>query len=104
MTETAFLGGWSHQQLTTNNQQPTNTPPSKFIRLWVADNGIGISPEHQKRIFRVFERLHGVEAYPGTGIGLAIVYKGVERMGGLVGVESQLGKGSRFWIQLKSVR
>ncbi|WP_016868772.1 sensor histidine kinase [Fischerella muscicola] len=98
------MGGWSHQQLTTNNQQPTNTPPSKFIRLWVADNGIGISPEHQKRIFRVFERLHGVEAYPGTGIGLAIVYKGVERMGGLVGVESQLGKGSRFWIQLKSVR
>ena len=70
------------------------------IRLWVVDNGIGIAPEHQERIFRVFERLHGVEIYPGTGIGLAIVRKGLERMGGRVGVESQLEQGSRFWIQL----
>jgi signal transduction histidine kinase len=49
----------------------------------------------------VFERLHGVETYPGTGIGLAIVQKGVERLGGRVGLESSEGKGSRFWIQLK---
>ncbi|NJL70056.1 MAG: sensor histidine kinase [Microcoleus sp. SM1_3_4] len=75
--------------------------PAKTIRLWVEDNGIGIAPEHQKRIFRVFERLHGIESYPGTGIGLAIVCKGVERMGGRVGVESQLGQGSRFWIELR---
>ncbi len=72
------------------------------VRLWVRDHGIGIAPEHQQRIFRVFERLHGQETYPGTGIGLAIVRKGVERMGGRVGVESQLGKGSRFWIELRS--
>jgi PAS domain S-box-containing protein len=72
------------------------------VRLWVEDNGIGISPEHQKRIFRVFERLHGMETYPGTGIGLAIVRKGIDRMGGSVGVESQLGQGSRFWIELKN--
>ncbi|MCL4471010.1 MAG: ATP-binding protein [Gammaproteobacteria bacterium] len=70
------------------------------VRLWVEDNGIGISPEHQARIFRVFERLHGVETYPGTGIGLAIVHKGAERMGGEAGVESMLGKGSRFWVEL----
>ncbi|MCU0541368.1 MAG: CHASE3 domain-containing protein [Oscillatoriaceae cyanobacterium Prado104] len=75
--------------------------PAKTIRLWVEDNGIGIAPEHQERIFLVFERLHGIESYPGTGIGLAIVCKGVERMGGRVGVESQLGQGSRFWIELR---
>lgn len=73
-----------------------------WVRLWIADNGIGIAPEHQQRIFRVFERLHGQETYPGTGIGLAIVRKGVERMQGQVGVESQLGQGTRFWIDLRS--
>jgi signal transduction histidine kinase len=71
-----------------------------WVRLWVEDNGIGIAPDDHERIFRVFERLHGVDVYPGTGIGLAIVRRGVERMGGRVGVESELGKGSRFWIEL----
>ncbi|BAZ11882.1 two-component hybrid sensor and regulator [Calothrix sp. NIES-4071] len=70
------------------------------VYLWVEDNGIGIAPEHQERIFRVFERLHGAESYPGTGIGLAIVRKAIERMGGKVGVESQVNSGSRFWIEL----
>lgn len=70
------------------------------VCLWVEDKGIGIAPEYQERIFRVFERLHGIEAYPGTGIGLAIVKKGMERMGGQVGVESQVGQGSRFWVKL----
>jgi signal transduction histidine kinase len=72
------------------------------VRLWVQDNGIGIDPSHHQRIFSVFERLHANEQYTGTGIGLAIVRKGVERMGGHVGVESTLGAGSRFWIELKS--
>jgi len=73
------------------------------VRLWVEDNGIGIAPEHHERIFRVFERLNPAEDYPGTGIGLAIVRKGVERMGGRVGVESQRGGGSKFWIELSQV-
>lgn len=74
------------------------------LRLWVEDQGIGIAPEHQDRIFDVFERLHGVEEYPGTGVGLAIVRKGVERMGGKAGVESRLGEGARFWIELQRPR
>jgi PAS domain S-box-containing protein len=69
-------------------------------RLWVEDNGIGIDPQYQGTIFRVFQRLHGVETYPGTGIGLAIVRRGSERMGGRVGVESNGATGSRFWIEL----
>lgn len=72
----------------------------RWVRLWIEDQGIGIAPEHQERIFDVFERLHGSETYPGTGIGLAIVRKGVERMGGSAGVESEPGAGSRFWIEL----
>jgi len=71
------------------------------VRLWVEDNGIGIAPEHQERIFRVFERLHGAEEYPGTGIGLATVRKAIERLGGSVGVESAAGQGSRFWVELR---
>jgi PAS domain S-box-containing protein len=70
------------------------------IRLWVEDNGIGIAQEYQQQVFQVFNRLHSNEIYPGTGIGLAIVRKGVERLGGNVGVESQLQQGSRFWIEL----
>ena len=73
----------------------------RWMRLWVEDNGIGIAPEHQDRIFRVFERLHGVETYPGTGIGLAVVRKGVERMRSRVGLESVPGQGSRFWVELQ---
>lgn len=72
------------------------------VRLWVVDEGIGIAPDHQERIFNVFERLHDAESYPGTGIGLAIVRKGIERMGGRTGVESVPGQGSQFWIELPS--
>lgn len=69
-------------------------------RLWIEDNGIGIAPEQVERIFRPFERLHGQEEYLGTGIGLAIVGTATRRMDGACGVESTLGKGARFWIEL----
>jgi signal transduction histidine kinase len=81
-------------------EAPSPAPAGRFIRLWIEDNGIGIQPEYHERIFRMFERLHGVDTYPGTGIGLAIVRKGMERMGGRAGVESIPGVGSRFWIGL----
>ena len=69
-------------------------------RIWVQDNGIGIEEKHLDRIFGVFERLHTQESFPGTGMGLAIVRRALERMGGRVGVESQPGRGSRFWFEL----
>lgn len=70
------------------------------VRVWFHDNGIGIDRAHQSRIFKMFERAPHVGNYDGTGIGLAIVHKAVERMGGKVGVESAPGEGSKFWIQL----
>jgi PAS domain S-box-containing protein len=70
------------------------------VRLIVEDQGIGLAPGDADRIFGIFQRLHHLEEYPGTGIGLAIVQKSIERLGGRVGVESDLGKGSRFWIEL----
>ena len=71
------------------------------VCLRLRDNGIGIAPEYQERIFRIFERLHGPDTYAGTGIGLSIVRKGVERMGGQVGVESAPDQGSTFWVELR---
>jgi signal transduction histidine kinase len=79
-------------QLSTINPQP--------VRVWVEDNGIGIEKEFQERIFGLFERHAPSPEYPGTGVGLAIVRKAAERMGGTVGVESAPGQGSRFWVEL----
>ena len=68
------------------------------VRLCIQDNGIGIAPEYQKRIFQAFERLN--TNYEGTGFGLAIMRRAVERMGGEFGLESQPDRGSLFWIEL----
>jgi signal transduction histidine kinase len=72
----------------------------KELRILVEDNGIGIKPEYLEKIFGVFQKLQLQEDSPGTGIGLAIVRRAVERMGGSCGVESEVGRGSRFWIRL----
>jgi signal transduction histidine kinase len=64
-----------------------------WVVFSVRDNGIGIALHHQQRIFKIFERVHSEKKFEGTGIGLAIVRRRVERMGGTVGVESELGKG-----------
>jgi len=66
----------------------------------VRDNGIGIPVEHHERIFNMFQRLHGDEQYPGTGIGLATVRKSAEMLGGTVWVESEAGSGSTFCVRL----
>lgn len=70
------------------------------VRIWIEDNGIGVAPQNHEKIFGLFQRLHRPEDYAGTGVGLAIVKRAVERMGGRVGVESKLNEGSRFWFEL----
>jgi signal transduction histidine kinase len=72
---------------------------AQFVRIWIEDNGIGISKEDQPRLFIMFQRLSA--DHEGTGIGLALVRKVVQRMGGEVGVESEEGRGSRFWFEVR---
>ena len=72
--------------------------------FWVRDNGPGFDMRYHDRIFEIFQRLHRAEDYPGTGVGLAIVRKAVERMHGKVWAESAKGAGATFWIQLPEAR
>ena len=72
----------------------------KEVKLWFEDNGIGIPKDAQARMFLMFQRFHGPKQYEGTGIGLAIVARAAQRMGGSCGVESAPNQGSQFWIEL----
>ncbi len=68
--------------------------------LWVRDNGVGFDMQYHNRIFDIFQRLHGPEDYPGTGIGLAIARKAMQRMGGRVWAESAPGAGATFYLEI----
>jgi signal transduction histidine kinase len=81
-----------HGSRFTSHARPT-------VRIWFADNGIGIPEDAQERIFSMFQRLD--KSYDGTGVGLTVVRKAVEKMGGKVGLESEAGHGSRFWVELR---
>jgi len=69
------------------------------VSLSIQDNGVGIEPRYHSKLFSPYMRLHG-DRYPGVGMGLAISAKAQERMGGRIGVDSEVGKGSRFWLEL----
>ncbi len=72
----------------------------KSCILWVRDNGIGFDMKYHNRIFKIFERLHRQEDYPGTGVGLAIVHKALERIGGRTWAESKQGEGATFYLEI----
>jgi signal transduction histidine kinase len=76
-------------------------PRDTHVRINFQDNGVGVAPEDETRIFRMFERIHPAAEYEGTGIGLTIVRKAVERMGGRVNFESKPGQGTTFWLELR---
>lgn len=91
--------------------RPDSTPQIRIwteqqngeVRICVEDAGLGIDPKYHHRLFRMFERIHPDSNFHGTGVGLAVVRKAAERMGGTVGVESDGKSGSKFWVQLPAV-
>jgi signal transduction histidine kinase len=82
------------------DNQSASASARASLRLFIQDNGIGIAAKDHERIFNMFTRVYSDKEYEGTGIGLSIVKKAVERMDGSIGLQSELGKGSTFWIDL----
>jgi signal transduction histidine kinase len=78
----------------------TTARKDNAIRITIADNGVGFDMAYHDRIFEMFQRLHRADEIPGTGIGLAIVRKAVERMGGRVWADSAPGAGATFYVEL----
>ena len=95
ITNAIKFHGHSHPKIHISAQNSKND-----WTISVADNGIGINSEHQKQIFDVFKRLHTRDTYPGSGIGLSICQKIIERYGGRIWVESQPGQGSTFYFTI----
>lgn len=81
----------------------TTLAPNNMVRFAVEDNGIGIDAQYHEQIFLMFKRLHSAKTYKGTGIGLAICKKIVQRHGGEIGVSSEAGKGTTFWFTLPAL-
>jgi signal transduction histidine kinase len=96
-TQTNSQTGTDSESNSSTSLHPSGPP----VRLYFEDNGIGIAPDKHARIFRMFERIHPATEYEGTGIGLTIACRAAQRMGGSVGFESEINKGSKFWIQLR---
>jgi len=71
-------------------------------RLWVRDNGVGFDMKYHDRVFAIFQRLHRAEDFAGTGVGLALVAKAVQRMGGRVWAESAPGAGATFYLEFSA--
>lgn len=93
-----------HQMGTTPVVKIYACHKSGSLEIVFEDNGIGIAKEYQERIFGVFERLHGRNVYEGSGIGLAICKKIVDRHGGDIRIQSEVGKGSKFIVELPFLR
>ena len=92
------LSSWHIPEHVAAAAGPHGGRAARGVRIWFEDKGIGIEKQYHDKIWVMFQRLN--KSYAGTGIGLALVRKAVERMGGRVGVESEPGQGSRFWVEL----
>jgi PAS domain S-box-containing protein len=89
---------WAQERDTSLDRKSESRASFQFVRIFIQDNGIGIAADQHEKIFGMFQRAS--KSYEGTGIGLAIVRKAVERMGGKVGLDSRPGQGSTFWVEL----
>ncbi len=98
--ERESLGASECRAVGVEHAPTLDAPNVPYVRLWFEDNGIGIAQAHQEQIWRMFQRLH--VGHEGTGMGLALVRKLVERMKGRAGVDSEPGQGSRFWVELQA--